>query len=536
VIAEFPPLNRPVPFAIALLVAGLLCSPQAEAQVPTISDFSVDFSQFSPDGDGVQDVVRYRYTLGGIAAGDSAHMRIEVQTGTETAPTGAVVNVLLDAYRQAGPDTVVWDGRSTSGILQPDGYYWFLAEATTPTDTATVIPVRVTLDTEAPSIFIVDVANPYTPDIPGADSLARVTVDLSGIGEGDRLELGFRGPKPSSAQSTHFEDVTQNGILVVGWSGRTSADGMYGVTARVFDGAGHENTAVGPDLNLDITAPGATITTPARPDTNEYIGRVEGEVTDRSGLARVLITVMDASDSTKAVADSLPCPCTEQTRMFAVDVPDSVAQTDTLLVDLLVVDLPGHERLTTMTYVVDMVPPPPPILDPLTPTVTRPSVDYEGTATEADSVYVFVDGGLLTGHLVRVDRFEGNVDLSPGPHTLQARAHDKAGNVSAMGPGVSVSYDPTAGILVPERFLAGDVIQVNLETPAQGVVVNILTLRGRQVRTLESTEQTTNYDIAWDLNDDDGNPAGSGPYLFHIVVDQGSGSKFQQRVIAVVTR
>jgi hypothetical protein len=514
VIEDILPPSRLIPFAIALLVAGVLGVLPAGAQAPTLTDISVDFSAFSPDGDTVQDVVNYRFTLGGIAFGDSADVHIEVQTGTETGPTGAVVKVLRNTRQEAGLDTVIWDGLSTSGILQPDAYYWFLATATTATDADTAVAVRVYLDTVAPQVIVVGVVNPYTPDIPGADSLARVTVDLSGVGNSDRLELILNGPKPGPGTASHFEDLTANGLLVVGWSGTNSADGNYGVIARVFDAAGHENQAAGPDLNLDVAPPTATITTPASPDTNDYIRRIAGEVTDRSGIQKLLITVLDASDSSRTMVDSLGCPCPQETVPFSFDVPDSVAQADTLIVDLFLVDIPGHQGGSSATFVVDTIPPPPPVFDPLPASVIRPDVEYAGTATEADSVYTFLDGFLLTGHFVRNDRFSGNVSLGQGSHTLQARAHDEAGNVSQMGPAVIIGYAPVIGVLIPERFRSGDMIQI----------------------TLESKQTALFYDFPWDLTDSDGGTVGSGPYLFHITVDAGEGKKLEERLIAVVTR
>ena len=91
-------------------------------------------------------------------------------------------------------------------------------------------------------------------------------------------------------------------------------------------------------------------------------------------------------------------------------------------------------------------------------------------------------------------------------------------------------------LAVPERFRQGDVIQVNLDSPADGVMINILTLRGRMVRAFQDNTSGNFYDFPWDLADDDGNPVGSGPYLFRIVVDMSDGSKLEDRVIAVVTR
>ena len=122
---------------------------------------------------------------------------------------------------------------------------------------------------------------------------------------------------------------------------------------------------------------------------------------------------------------------------------------------------------------------------------------------------------------------------APLPHRPFYRLE---GDFIQGSPGVLVTYEATAGIIVPERFLQGDLVRINLDSPADGVKIQILSLRGTKVRTLADETNNTFYDIPWDLTDDDGKTVGSGPYLFHVVVNLADGSKIEDRVIAVVTR
>lgn len=530
------PLIRLIPFAMALLVVGFLAPPPAVAQTPEIVNVLVDPSHFSPNGDGIQDVAPFNYLLQGIDPDSTAHVKIEIQTGTVTAPTGAVVKVLKDEQQTPGQARVEWDGLSTSGILQPDGYYFFVAWTAAGTDTSYAEVARVVLDTVAPQVFVVDVFNPYTPDIQGADSLARITVDLANIGNSDHLDLTFSGRTPGSGTETYTLNVTTNGVQVVGWDGRKQADGIYRVAATVRDDAGNRDTASGTDLNLDITPPKGTINTPASTDTNDYIRRLEGYIKDRSGIQSAAITVFHAADSSKKVMESLPCPCFQDSIPFTLDLPDSVAETDSLIVDLFLIDLPGHIGGSSTLFLVDTIPPPPPVFDALPASVLRPQLSYKGTATGADSVYIFLNGFVVNAHLIRSGSFSGSVTLGQGNNTLQGRAHDKAHNASGFSPGMLVSYNPAAGIIVPERFRQGDLIQVNLDSPADGVTVNIFTLRGRKIRTFQDNSSNSFYDFPWDLADDDGNTVGSGPYVFRVSIDMGDGTTIDDSVIAVVTR
>lgn len=97
-----------------------------------VSDFSVDERYFSPNGDGIKDVVTARFTLAATA-------QLDVRV---IDASGRVVRSDPRVY-DAGVTTFVWDGRDGNGALQPDGRY--------------VIDVgglrySVSLDTLAPSL------------------------------------------------------------------------------------------------------------------------------------------------------------------------------------------------------------------------------------------------------------------------------------------------------------------------------------------------------------------------------------------------
>jgi flagellar hook assembly protein FlgD len=523
-----PPRPTPLLAAALALAGALLAGAPARAAAPTLSGVGVDVSVFSPDGDVVQDSVRYSYTLGG----DTATVLIQVQPGSETSPGGSGILTLRNQSRPPGSDRVVWDGRDSTGAPQPDGYYWFVASASNSDGSVAAVPVRVRLDTVAPQVSVISVANPYAPLAPGADSLARVTVNLADVEPGDGLTLTFTGPQPQTQAYTADYDLSGGGLFVAGWNGSDRMDGIYGVTARVHDDAGHSQQATGPSLNLDVEPPESRILSPARSDTNGIIRRVEAAASDRSGLGLVRMTVSSAGGS---VADSL-CPCAVDSVGFGIDLPDSVAAADSLSVTLFLTDMPGQEATATYTLRTDTLPPAPPVLDRMPTTTVTSTLSLSGTAAGAESVFVRRDGVVSARARVSGNtRFSVSVALPLGVSTLDALARDAATNVSAPTASWQVLFEQPLGVHVPERFLAGDAVQVILVAPGKGVSVYIYSLTGRLVRTLESTSQTTVYQLVWDLKDASGGPVGSGPYVFRVVATQQDGSALEARVAAVAT-
>jgi hypothetical protein len=89
---------------------------------------------------------------------------------------------------------------------------------------------------------------------------------------------------------------------------------------------------------------------------------------------------------------------------------------------------------------------------------------------------------------------------------------------------------------MPERFVAGDRIQVNLASASRRLTVRVLSLTGRLVRTFETTNPGPNFEFVWDLVDDDGHAAGSGPYVVRVQADLQDGTSFETRAAMLVTR
>jgi flagellar hook capping protein FlgD len=161
-----------------------------------------------------------------------------------------------------------------------------------------------------------------------------------------------------------------------------------------------------------------------------------------------------------------------------------------------------------------------------------------GTADQAESVFVTFDGA--PGPRVRVlAGFRFDVRLRrfvQGTHTVVVQSEDKSGNLSPVSAPVSFVYQEELGVVVPERFILGHYLQVNLTKPGNAVLLRIYDLSGRLVKRLEDRSIKTVYEFAWDLSDQAGNPVGSGPYIVGVEADYTDGSKLSKRLAMVVTR
>jgi flagellar hook assembly protein FlgD len=419
-----PTARRALPLAIPLLLA-LAAPAGAVVAPPVLSGTGVDSLRFSPNGDGFRETARFFFALGG----DSAEVVVGVFTDSSGAPK-RLARVLLDEFRDVGPDTLVWDGKDSLSTRLPDGRYWIRVQAS---------------------------------NVLGADSAAAVAIFL------------------------------------------------------------------------DTTAPVGEITEPARPVESHLVHRVAGFGVDASGLTHFTLHVASRGG---AVDTTLCAPCAPDTARFAVDLPDAVAGEDSIEVEIALRDSAGIRATHTAVFLVDSLPPEPPVFDPVPAEIERPEIVLSGTAAGAESVFVDFDGGPAGGeHVLAGSRFAITLSgFAQGPHTASGVAQDRALNRSGPSPVLSFVYREPLGVALPERFVAGDYIQVNLTRPARSVTVRIYTLQGRLVRTYASADGQLLHEFQWNLTDDDGRAVGSGPYVVRVEAETEGGPPLEKRVATVVTR
>ena len=110
-------------------------------RAPALTSFTQSERLFSPNGDGVKDDVRIRYT-----ALLPAHVDVRI-VGPDPAgpggPEGPEVFRSAVEHPDPGPQAFVWDGHDSSGRLVPDGWYTIRLNG---------LPFRVEIDNTPPEI------------------------------------------------------------------------------------------------------------------------------------------------------------------------------------------------------------------------------------------------------------------------------------------------------------------------------------------------------------------------------------------------
>ena len=346
---------------------------------------------------------------------------------------------------------------------------------------------------------------------------------------------------PGKLIQTLVSDSLAVGPDTLQWTGDIKAgprapEGIYWLTAQAMslDSTTTVSAAAIPVI-LDVTAPRDSLIDPSTSYRQTLVHEVKGLVWDANALERLEVTLFAKGIT---LADTVCAPCATDTTAFDLFVPDSMAESDTMRVTIDARDPAGNGRPRTVFVVVDSIPPPAPVIDPIASPIDRDSVAVLGTADQADSVFITFDGvpaareRLLEGFRfdVRLRRF------AQGTHTVIAQSADKAGNLSPLSAPVTFVYQEMLGVVLPERFVPGQYLQVNLSKPANAVLLRIYDLSGRLVSRLEDRSTKSVYEFGWDLRDQTGNPVGSGPYIVGVEADYTDGSKLSKRLAMVVTR
>jgi hypothetical protein len=363
---------------------------------------------------------------------------------------------------------------------------------------------------------------------------------------GDSARLTVRVAKDNSgAPGVAIDSLASDSLFAPGpdtlqWSGKpggqtTAPQGLYWITAQAtsLDRTTTFNATPIP-VFLDVIAPSNSLILPPNPFTQTLVHEVKGSVFDANGLAHLTVTLFAKGIT---LADSVCAPCSDTTTLYDLFVPDAMAASDSLHITVDALDPAGNGRPHTTIVVVDSLPPPAPVIDPIASPIDRDSTSVMGTADQADSVFLAFDGAPGPRVLVVSGRFAVPwMGFAQGTHTVVAQSEDHAGNVSPRSAPVSFVYQEILGVVLPERFTGGQYLQVNLTKPASQVLLRIYDLSGRLVKRLEDPSTKTIYEFRWDLSDQSGNPVGSGPYVVNVEADYTDGSKLSKRLAMVVTR
>lgn len=165
------------------------------------------------------------------------------------------------------------------------------------------------------------------------------------------------------------------------------------------------------------------------------------------------------------------------------------------------------------------------------------TVDVSGNAPEAVTVEIQRNGVVIDSLdvLAGGSAFGGTVPVLARENSLTAISIDRAGNRSAPSIPVVVFSAQGNVFLTPGRFGPGDAFFVALFQPARNVTVRIFNLEGVEIQQIDGGSGDI-FDIFWDGFDNRGVLASSGPYIAVAEVVSTDGSREYLRQAFVFTR
>jgi len=312
-------------------------------------------------------------------------------------------------------------------------------------------------------------------------------------------------------------------------------DGVYRLQALGLDLAGNDSTVVD-SLDKNTLGPEIVVSHPAAPLAVQQADSLVGLAEDRQNI--VAVQALVGTDTT--LIDLPPrdgAPGT--TYRFFLDLGARLAAEGTYSIRLRAVDVDSVMDSLVVQLRVDRTPPPAPVPTPPLPQVTK-SQSLTGTVqvdTEDTSRIVITGGVSEPETLFAVSaRIKFTRILASGTNRIGFKAIDRAGNVSTEHTS-TVVWDTSVGITAPERFSAGQSIEVNLGGGvARSVSLRILAMDGSLVQTFADGASKQYYRFSWDLRTPDGRDVRNGAYLVLARVLHTDGSEERLRTMIAVVR
>ncbi len=273
-----------------------------------------------------------------------------------------------------------------------------------------VFPVGQEVDVLAPTTALTSPVNGV--DVPGSVTLTAVADDDFGVGRVEFL-----------AGTTLIGTATRAPYQVT-WN---ASAGSWSLTTRAYDAAGNVGTSATVVVNVDTTAPTATLTTPQSWAEVKGVLSVQGTATDNRSVNRV-----EFYSGGRLIG-------TDTTAPYAIDWDTTTFTDGRYWVSARAYDAAGNVgSSSSATINVDNTAPSVTLTSPQDGAVVSKQVTLTATASDNTSVakVVFYDGttviGTDTSAPFGVTWSTGG--LARGSHALVARAHDPAGNVMASVP------------------------------------------------------------------------------------------------------
>ncbi|UCF05406.1 MAG: hypothetical protein JSV33_16095 [bacterium] len=531
---------------VTIFAVVLIAAPQSNGLVKY---FVIQYPSISPNDDGVRDESPVEI---GIVEGLVDTLLLTLHDSLMT----QVLDTLL--FVPNPPDTeytVTWDGTDLLGLpLGEDLYRMQLAvsgaETTERYFSNVIVDITtplVQLDRITPGVF--------TPGVEGTPDKVLVYYIMSDSREGDSLTVTVTDPDDQAEEQP--VGWAGNGNFSIEWTtGIEATDGIYTVSLHVEDEAGNTSGDEG-FIDVDTEGPLLDFITTIPPYTVAVPPVVTGYCYDRNGIG--------APELVWESTDTFPPDNTywqNDTLIWESNIEDRVKDGGEYIegsytLQVLCADDYGRESQLTLTFTIDLTPPPAPTLAQPPLWVYEPSVEIEITfdIDETDSITIYRAYQGDTTSITRrfgISPFPYLADLevayppaaarsSPAynvvpaiPNFFWAETLDRAGNRSVPSNTVHVIYDNSSGFYYPESFRGPDVFQIRTATEASRVDIVIFTINGERVARLSETGPSTSFDVEWNLLNDDGKEVRNGPYLVVITVDYNGSKAIEKNFIAVV--
>jgi flagellar hook assembly protein FlgD len=504
-----------------LVILAILALPALAHGFVEVSNISVRPAAFSPNGDGVNDTTVVSFTTSSEAK--SVRLYVDVVDASED-----TVAVLADGEEYAtGEAAFTWDGTRTEGGAAAEGVYEFVIVAADEFYTTPPYSASARLDITPPRFMTYIHPNPYTPDLPLADSVLTVELSVTDSEGGDLLTATISTEEPPETLCT-YSLAPSDSAYICGWDGRESDDGRYDIFVRSSDPAGNSMEAYY-EVDLDTEAPEISIETPAESFLNYIPATYWVTATDRNGVDSLKVRFYAGSEF--MVPDGYPrdeCCYTW---------PESLRIEDEFLLECMALDGVGHWGSSFRSVLVDTTPPERPEIAPLPEKVGEPALQVDGTGTGDDSVRVYVNGASQKrAKISSGGSWSVAVTLKLGSNAIYAVSSDLAGNVSEPSETAAVEYTEATGIYVPEEFTEDSAIEINLPKEADRITVRILSLEGSYIASIIEDDPDIYNEIEWDLTDAGGKQVKNGIYVFVIEVAYADGGSEMDKKAVLVSR
>jgi hypothetical protein len=503
----------------AATAAAVTGAPAVSDGAALIKNFSLHPYYFSPQRG---DSVTFGYELEDTA---------EVYVFVFEKDSVTVVDTLLAGVEQ--PDAVEhrvsWHGEYFNGTSAPEDTFVAYIKAVAATGADSLFSQRFYIDDTTPQIAITLVdpglIAPGSTD-PAFSAEVEVRYTVSDPPPSDSLEVSVvvHGPNAQVVETFPKKFILANSSAQAVWNGETAThDGLHRIDVTVRDRALNSANARG-YVDVDIAGPTVHFTD-FRSDTTVRVvpDSLFGWAWDRSAVRDTAWVAYPGS------AVFVPAPSNRvrsDTLFFALGLKDSIDGEGTYAFRVKALDRPGQETIKDLNITWDTTAPSAPVLYAPTGVSHSPQYLLDGKVGGdlADVLRIYRNDALADSVFPNIEgQWPHLVDLELGRNRIWAVLADGAGNPSAPSNTIEVTFDPSAGLYIPQPFRPGNAFQFNVSGAEYGVKLRVYDMSGNLVRVFNAPWSGEFVSIPWDGRNGDGEKVHKGPLVAVAYVDSGSG-------------